>query len=74
MKIIIKKYYKFTDEDKNLIETFIDLNKLTFKKFASLVGYPEAFVSSVINGKEKCEKRFIRAIRRVLHEYTRENK
>ena len=73
MQVFIRKMFKFTEDDKKFIETFIKSNNLSLKKFASLVGYPEAFITSVLNGKERCEKRFVNAVRRVLHGYNKEN-
>ena len=73
MKVIIRKLYVFTEEDKEKIESFLLSNKLSLEKFASLINYPEAYTKSVIFGKERCEKKFVNAVRSVLYECNEKN-
>lgn len=51
MKVVIKKYYFFNNEDKKRLKVFLAQKDMSYQDFADKIGISKPLLSAIVNGK-----------------------
>lgn len=51
MKVVIKKYYFFDNEDKKRLKVFLAQKDMSYQEFADKIGISKPLLSAIVNGK-----------------------
>lgn len=51
MKVVIKKYYFFNNEDKKRLKVFLAQKDMSYQEFADKIGISKPLLSAIVNGK-----------------------